>query len=179
MTIGSTEYPFPDDAEERIRRCLEDLKIAHERTRGREGVSCADMARALGVSDQRMADILDVKKPNVNLRAGQVNRLPPTARRAVMALLEEDARRLDEACAPARTVASRHRKLSSLVGRHGDKIDRALLDGRLDGDEHAELRASLCEIASEAGAGLRDDTAGDGCDRVSGVPDAPAARGAR
>lgn len=148
-TIRATDRLARGEGEELVRRALEDLTIAHERDpHGREGVSRAELGRCLGVSRQRVDALLSAERPDVNLRAGQIPALPPRARRAVLAVLNATSRGLDA----ERDFEGYHRSLGGLYGKLSDVLDRAKLDGRIDDDEAAELRAVYAAIAGEAGA---------------------------
>lgn len=159
-TISATEPTSSAPSisgDELIRRTLEDLVIAHERDPShRRGVSRASLAAHLGCSRQRVDAILDATKPNINLRAGQIERLPPRARRAVMAVLTArsraaDARTATKHATPEADEAARHRRAMRLLGELAELFERALAnDGHVDPTERAELRAAWAALAAES-----------------------------
>ena len=149
---------LPGEGEELVRRALEDLILAHDRDPDHAaGLSRADLARDLGVSEQRARDLLDPDKPQVNLRAGQLLALRPRVRSAVLGALQAESERL-EASAPRarRPLDSRIRQLGGKLGRINELLDRALEDGQIDQGERAGLRAALSALASEASAGAHE-----------------------
>ncbi len=154
MTLRSTGRMAPGEGEELVRRKLEDLALASKRHEP-GGVSKADMARDLRVSPQRVDDMLDENKPAVNLRAGQILSLDPTARRAVLAMLNAKSRALD-ARGTTRSPESRDRRLSVLKGEYSQMLETFLGDTMLDDDEKRKLRAKLYEFVLEAIDGAED-----------------------
>ena len=141
----------PVSGEEQVRRVLQDLAIAAERG-DPNGVSCAEMARCVGVSRQHMQRVLSAEYPSVNLRFGQAERLPPRAQRAVFEVMKGWV----QAGVPVRAPESRARRIGVLKGRLDGEIDAAMADGEIDADEARRLRLLYADIGAEAQAGGRD-----------------------
>ena len=153
-TGQTTERLLPGEGEERVRRALEDGVIARERdVERRAGWSIADLARDLGISETRAAKMVRLGG-GVNLRAGQIPMLRPRIRAAVLAAINAGVHE-------HRPIERRVRKLSALVGRLNDTVDRALADHVIDNAESAELRAAFREIA-DASAEAAEDVEAEG-----------------
>jgi hypothetical protein len=145
----TTERLGKGEGEELVRRALEDGVIAHERSPGIDvGWSIADLAADLGCSDTHATRIIR-REHNVHLRAGQIRRLRPRIKAAVLAALGLDQ-------AENRDVQSHVRRVSARVGALNALLDRFLSDKVIDPKERAQLRAEFRSLASEALAGADD-----------------------
>ncbi|RTL30251.1 MAG: hypothetical protein EKK55_02360 [Rhodocyclaceae bacterium] len=140
-------------AREAIRTALVGLANAYDQ-HDPNGVSCAEMARATGVSAPTFARYLSGERP---LNIDHLPLLPARAYRVVLAAVE-GCRRVT--VPTRRTPDSRLRRLASLVGKHAELLERVLSDDRIDAREAAQLRASLYQIAAESLEGAADLTGG-------------------
>ena len=149
MTFPTPAHGTEQSGEERVRRALEDGVIAHERSPGLDvGWSIADLASDLGCSATHAGRIIR-KEHNVHLRAGQIRRLRPRIRAAVLAALglAESAHR---------TVEGHVRRVNVCTGRLNELLERALGDRVIDDRERAQLRAEFREVAAAALQGAED-----------------------
>jgi len=147
--VQATEQLPKGEGEECVRRALEDGVIAHERNPGSHiGWSIADLAADLGCSATHAARIIR-KEHNVHLRAGQVRRLRPRIRAAVVAAM---------GLAPAahRPVESHVRRVSASAGELNALLERVMSDGHIDPAERAELRAKFRAVLDAAAQGAED-----------------------
>ncbi len=124
-------------ADEAVRRALEDLAIAGERSNP-DGVSAAAMSRAIEVSPQQMARIL---KGERFIHPGQIARLPSRAFASVMSAIH--------ACRAAPTTGTRESGVASVLASAGQWVSLAatiLGDGHVDPGEQVKAELALREL---------------------------------
>jgi len=143
MTIAS---PVRPDGDESVRLALVDLQSLYAR-HDPNGVSGAEMARAIGVSPQQMQRILDGER---RLHPGQIVKLPSRAFRAVMVALETvrgEASGRSTEC-----------EASALVSASGDalsEIGKALSDGNISAKERPAIRHAVTTVIRQGEAVVR------------------------